>query len=278
MKNWILTHKLLTVILACVIGVGAACAVAIPIALRNKHEFSAEWTKDENYHWHECTTKKHTDTTEKLPHEFKWTVKTPAGVHTDKVEKGVCECGYETERTISDTATHAYGEEWKKDASGHWHESTCDATAPTHDVMKSDFAAHIFDDGVVTKPADYGVVGEKKFTCTVCRYEKTATIDALDAKDNEIVLVVDKTLGKEYDGEAVSITKDDFVIEGNRAPAFMFKAKGADDNTYTATAPKNAGEYTVKVSVEGTAEWKGTTKTFDFAITPMVISVAWEPT
>lgn len=243
---------------------------------KNKHNFSSEWKNDEQYHWHECTTKNHTDTTEKTPHVFTWTEKTPAGFHTDKVEKGVCECGYETERTISDTATHAYGEEWKKDASGHWHDSTCDATVPTHDVMKGDFAAHIFDDGVVTKPADYGVVGEKKFTCTVCRYEKTATIDALDAKDNEIVLVADKTLGKEYDGEAVSITKDDFVIEGNRVPTIMFKAKGADDNTYAATAPKKAGEYTVKVSVEGTAEWKGTTKTFDFAITPMVIGVDWE--
>lgn len=242
----------------------------------NKHEFSSDWKFDETNHWHECTTKNHTDTTEKTPHEFTWTEKTPAGVHTDKVEKGVCECGYETERTISDTATHTYGAKWKKDETSHWHESTCDATAPTHDVMKSDFAAHTFDDGVVTKPADYGVVGEKKFTCTVCRYEKTATIDALDAKDNEIVLVVDKTLGKEYDGEAVSITKDDFVIDGNREPAFMFKVKGADDNTYTATAPKNAGEYTVNVSVAATAEWKAATKTFDFAITPMVISVDWE--
>ena len=243
---------------------------------KNKHNFSSEWKNDEQYHWHECTTKKHTDTTEKLPHEFTWTVKTPAGVHTDKVEKGVCECGYETERTISGTATHTYGEEWKKDESGHWHDSTCDATAPTHDVMKGDFAAHTFDEGKVTKPADYGVVGEKKFTCTVCRYEKTATIDALDAKDNEIKLAEGKTLGKGYDGEVVSITKDDFVIEGNREPAFMFKAKGADDNTYTATAPKKAGEYTVKVSVEATAEWKAATNTFDFAITPMVISVDWE--
>lgn len=243
---------------------------------KNKHEFSSEWKFGETNHWHECTTKKHTDTSEKLPHEFTWTVKTPAGVHTDKVEKGVCECGYETERTISGTATHTYGEEWKKDATGHWHESTCDATAPAHDVMKSDFAAHTFDEGKVTKPADYGVVGEKKFTCTVCGYEKTESIDALGAKDNEIVLVAGKTLGKEYDGEVISITKDDFVIEGNRAPAFMFKAKGADENTYTATAPKKAGEYTVKVSVEATAEWKTTTKTFDFAITPMVIGVDWE--
>ena len=243
---------------------------------KNKHEFSSEWKFDETNHWHECTTKKHTDTTEKLPHKFTWTEKTPAGVHTDKVEKGVCECGYETERTISGTATHTYGDEWKKDATGHWHESTCDATAPTHDVMKSDFAAHTFDEGEVTKPADYGVNGEKKFTCTKCGYEKTETIDALGAKDNEIKLAEGKTLGKEYDGEVLAITKDDFVIEGNRVPTIMFKAKGADDNTYAATAPKKAGEYIVKVSVEGTAEWKATTKTFDFAITPMVISVEWE--
>ena len=244
---------------------------------KNKHEFSSEWKFNETNHWHECTTKNHTDTTEKTPHVFTWTEKTPAGFHTDKVEKGVCECGYETERTISGTATHTYGEEWKKDESGHWHESTCDATAPTHDAIKGNFAAHTFDEGVETKPADYGVVGEKKFTCTVCGYEKTESIDALDAKDNEIKLAEGKTLGKEYDGEVVSITKDDFVIEGNRVPTIMFKAKGADDNTYAATAPKNAGEYTVKVSVAATAEWKAATKTFDFAITPMVISVDWEP-
>ena len=111
MQKWILSHKILSIVIACVIGAGAVCAVVLPIALRQKHEFSAEWTTDENYHWHECTTKQHTDTTEKLPHAFTWTEKTPADVHTDKDEKGVCECGYETERTTSDTATHAYGEE-----------------------------------------------------------------------------------------------------------------------------------------------------------------------
>ena len=254
-----------------------ALSLSIFSACNKKHKYSSEWKFDEKTHWHECTTKKHTDTTEKIPHVFTWTEKTPAGVHTDKVEKGVCECGYETERTISDTATHAYGTEWKKDETGHWHDSTCDATAPTHDVMVGDFAAHTFDEGVETKPADYGVVGEKKFTCTVCGYEKTEEIDALGAKDNEIKLADGKTLGKEYDGEVISITKGDFVIAGDRTPTFMFKAKGADDNTYTATAPKNAGEYTVKVSAAATAEWKAATKTFDFAITPMVIGVDWEP-
>ncbi len=249
-----------------------ALSLSIFSACNKKHKYSSEWKFDEKAHWHECTTKKHTDTTEKIPHVFTWTEKTPAGVHTDKVEKGVCECGYETERTIPDTATHTYGTEWKKDETSHWHESTCDATAPTHDVMKSDFAAHTFDKGVETKPADYGVVGKKKFTCTVCGYEKTEDINALDAKDNEIVLVAGKTLGKTYDGAVVSITKGDFVIDGNREPSFMFKAKGADDNTYTEDAPKKAGEYTVQVSVAATAEWKSATKTFDFAIAKKVLT------
>ena len=253
-------------------------SLSIFSACNKNHKYSSEWKFDEKTHWHECTTKKHTDTTEKTPHVFTWTEKTPAGFHTDKVEKGVCECGYETERTISGTATHTYGEEWKKDESGHWHESTCGTTAPTHDAIKGNFAAHTFDEGVVTKPADFGVVGEKKFTCTVCGYEKTEDIDALGAKDNEIKLAEGKMLGKEYDGEVLAITKDDFVIEGNRVPTIMFKAKGADDNTYAATAPKKAGEYIVKVSVEGTAEWKSAIKTFDFAITPKEISVDWEPT
>ena len=176
-------------------------SLSIFSACNKKHKYSSEWKFDEKTHWHECTTKKHTDTSEKLPHEFK--------------------------------------EE-------------------------------------IVKAADYGVVGEKKFTCKDCGYSYTEDIDALGAKDNKIKLQDGKTLGKEYDGEVVSITKDDFVIEGNRAPTIMFKVKGADDNTYTATAPKKVGEYTVKVSVAATAEWKSATKTFDFAITPMVISVDWE--
>ena len=250
-----------------------ALSLSMFSACNKKHKYSSEWKHDETSHWHECTTKKHTDTSEKLPHVFTWTEKTPAGVHTDLVEKGVCECGYETERTVSGTATHSYGAEWKKDASGHWHESTCGATAPTHEVMKKDFAEHTFGDGVETKPADYGVAGEKTFTCTKCGYEKTEPINALGAKDNELKLAEGKTLGKEYDGEVIAITKADFVIEGNRTPTIMFKAKGADDNTYTATAPTNIGEYIVKVSVEGTAEWKAASKTFDFTIAKKELTV-----
>ena len=230
-------------------------SLSIFSACNKKHKYSSEWKFDEKTHWHECTTKKHTDTTEKIPHVFTWTEKTPAGVHTDKVEKGVCECGYETERTISGTATHTYGKEWTKDESGHWHESTCDATAPTHDVMKSDFAAHTFDEGVETKPADYGVVGEKKFTCTECGYSYTQEIPALGAKDNAISFANDLVDEKTYDGLAFIIDPAKVNRKGDGEITITYK--GENDTAFSETAPINAGEYTVKATVKGTAEWKG---------------------
>ena len=242
---------------------------------KNKHEFSSEWKFDDKTHWHECTTKGHTDTTEKANHTVGAGEVTKEPTEEEDGEKTfICTvCGYrKTESIPALEHTHKFDNNvWEKDETNHWHPATCG-----HTDQKGSMEAHVWNDGEVTKPEGYGVVGEKKFTCTKCGYEKTEEINALGAKDNEVKLAEGKTLGKEYDGEVLAITKDDFVIEGNRVPTIMFKAKGADDNTYTATAPKNAGEYTVKVSVEATAEWKATTKTFDFAIAPMVIGVDWE--
>lgn len=232
-----------------------ALSLSIFSACNKNHKYSSEWKFDEKTHWHECTAKKHTDTTEKTPHVFTWTEKTPAGFHTDKVEKGVCECGYETERTISGTATHTYGTEWTKDETGHWHDSTCDATAPTHDAIKGNFAAHTFDEGVETKPADYGVVGEKKFTCTECGYSYTQEIPALGAKDNAISFANDLVDEKTYDGLAFIIDPAKVNRKGDGEITITYK--GENDTAFSETAPKNAGEYTVKATVKGTAEWKG---------------------
>ena len=246
-RKSIITVLALVLVLALSLSIFSAC--------NKNHKYSSEWKFDEKTHWHECTTKKHADTTEKTPHVFTWTEKTPAGFHMDKVEKGVCECGYETERTISGTATHTYGEEWKKDESGHWHDSTCDATAPTHDAIKGNFAAHTFDEGVETKPADYGVVGEKKFTCTECGYSYTQEIPALGAKDNAISFANDLVDEKTYDGLAFIIDPAKVNRKGDGEITITYK--GENDTAFSETAPKNAGEYTVKATVKGTAEWKG---------------------
>ena len=239
-------------------------SLAVLTACNNKkHDFSSKWEYDETSHWHECMTKKHSDVADKADHTFdEGVITTQPTEDAAGVKTLTCTvCGYQKTESVPQLGHTFDMDNWKSDAQTHWHPATC-----AHTDLKKDEAEHTWNEGEVIKPADYGVVGTKKFTCTVCGYEKTEDINALGAKDNEIVLVAGKTLGKEYDGEVVSITKDDFVIAGDRTPTIMFKAKGADDNTYAATAPKKAGEYTVKVSAEATAEWKATTNTFDFAI------------
>lgn len=121
--------------------------------------------------------------------------------------------------------------------------------------MKSDFAAHTFDKGVETKPADYGVVGEKKFTCTVCEYSYTQEIDALGAKDNTISFANDLVDEKTYDGLAFIIDPAKVNRKGDGEITITYK--GENDTAFSETAPINAGEYTVKATVKGTAEWKG---------------------
>ena len=199
MKSWILSHKMLAIILACVLGAGVICAVVLPITLAHKHEFSAEWTTDENYHWHKCKDEKCNE--------------------------------------VSDKASHVFDEEI---------------------VSEMYFAS----DATYTAAAKY----YKSCICGVKGTETFSHGSPLSAKANTIAFADGLTLDKPYDGTAVVFDASQVNRYGDGAITIMYKVKGADDNTYIATAPKNVGEYTAKVSVEGTAEWKAASKTVDFAI------------
>ena len=199
MKSWILSHKMLAIILACVLGAGVICAVVLPITLAHRHEFSAEWTTDENYHWHKCKDEKCNE--------------------------------------VSDKASHVFDEEI---------------------VSEMYFASN----ATYTAAAKY----YKSCICGVKGTETFSHGSPLSAKANTIAFADGLTLDKPYDGTAVVFDASQVNRYGDGAITIMYKVKGADDNTYIATAPKNVGEYTVKVSVEGTAEWKAASKTFDFAI------------
>ena len=254
MKSWILSHKILAIVLACVLGAGAICAVVLPIALAHKHEFSAEWSTDENYHWHKCKDEKCEEVADKAAHVWnEGVVTTPATETTEGVKTYTCTvCGNTKTATIGMLDhVHTFDtERWEYDTANHWHPATC-----AHTDEKKDIAAHTFDDGVVTKPEGYGVVGEKKFTCTVCGYSYTQDIDALDAKDNTISFANDLVEEKTYDGLAFII--DPAKVNRNGDGEITVTYRGENDTAFTATAPTNVGEYTVKVSVAATAEWKG---------------------
>ena len=219
------------------------------------HDYSDVWSHDETQHWHECKDSSCAEKKDVANHTFNWSEKTPAGVHKDKVEEGTCSiCNYKTERTIKGTAIHSYDtSKWLYDENSHWHISNCNELDPTHDVMKIDEAHHSGE--WTTKPAGYGVVGEKKFICTVCGYSYTEEIPALDAKNNTISFANDLVTEKTYDGLAFTI--DHSKVNRNGDGEIIITYKGENDTAFSTTAPINVGEYTMKATVKGTAEWKG---------------------
>lgn len=231
----------------------------------NKHEFSDEWQKDESYHWHECTKKNHTDTTEKAAHVWDDGVITVQPTEEKDGEKTLTctECGYKSIRSITKlTHTHKFDNSvWEKDDLNHWHPATC-----AHNSERDSLAPHSWNGGVVTTPAGYGTAGEKTFTCSVCSRTKVEPIAALDAKDNAVSIASGVSLDKIYDGKAVVLDPAKVNRSGDGAISVMYKLTEADDSAYSVVAPKNAGEYTVKAIVEATAEWKGGSATMDFTI------------
>ena len=70
--------------------------------------------------------------------------------------------------------------------------------------------------------------------------------------------------GKTYDGTPVSAPT--FNKLGDGAATVEYKVKGADDNTYTATAPTNAGDYVVRVTVAEGTNHKVASATAEFSI------------
>ena len=111
-------------------------------ACGHKHSFSNEWTKTESEHWHACTGKNCNEKQDLANHDFVWAEKTPAGVHTDKVETGTCStCQYQTDRTVEGSGAGIHTWERKSDDTKHWEQTTC----TQHDTIKRNEEAHTWE-------------------------------------------------------------------------------------------------------------------------------------
>ena len=237
-----------------------------------KHKFSSEWKYDDTSHWHECMKKKHSDVADKAEHTFNEGVVTTAPTETSEgVLTLTCTvCGYQKTKSIEKVKhVHTFNDKvWQTDENNHWHPATC-----AHTDEKGSLGKHVWDEGKTSIPADYGKAGEKTFTCTECKATKTEPIAALDSKENTLSLAKENILSKTYDGTPFALTVAEFVYNGDGKVAFSYKLKVEGDDKYTEQAPTNAGEYIVKVSIQGTSEWKGIEGTFDLTIVKKALSI-----
>ena len=249
-------------------------SLAVLTACNNKkHDFSSKWEYDETSHWHECMTKKHSDVADKADHTFDaGVVTTPATETSEGVLTLTCTvCGFQKTKSI-DKLEHVHTfdmTKWSYDNDKHWHQATC-----AHTDLKKDEAEHAWNEGVITKPADYGVAGEKIFTCTTCSATRKETIPATPPKYNTLTFDGGLELSKTYDGKPVVLNPENVHFNGNGALTIEYKLEDEDDSTYTTTAPTDAGEYIVRARVAGTAEWYGISNTKSFTIMHRILTLS----
>ena len=144
----------------------------------HKHSLADTYSYDASGHWFKCSGcdekvkfAKHTEDNGTI------TTQPTETTEGEKVYKCAV-CGYviRTEPIAKLDHKHVLDTNWTSDASGHWHNCTgCSE--------KVDFAAHISDNGTVTKQPTEQTEGEKTYKCTVCGYViRTEPIAKLDHK------------------------------------------------------------------------------------------------
>ena len=89
----------------------------------------------------------------------------------------------------------------------------------------------------------------------------TATVTVNKAQAS-VTIISDPS--KTYDGTPVAPPSHTF--SGSGYPKIEYKLKDADDSTYTKTPPMDAGEYTIRVTMSETQNYKGASDTKDFTI------------
>ena len=251
---------------------------------KHKHSFSSEWSQSETQHWHTCTGKNCDEKQDLADHDFvDWVEKTPAGVHTDKVETGTCStCQYQKDRTVEGSGANIHSWVWKANDTKHWQETTCEHETP----LKRNEQDHTWvytSEGELTHRRTTNCGAEKHATriepnilhrytdesdvdCNDCGYVRSLTgkgsFNALSAKT--------------YNAGAQGVASSDYTV--NEAIKdlceIQYKVKGADDSTYTTTAPTNAGTYEVRIYCRGNATYlKGEVAKAEFVINKYKVEI-----
>ena len=242
--------------------------------LDHVHTFdTTRWDSDAENHWRPATCS-HTDEKESIEKHI-WNegvVTTEPTETTEGVKTYTCtKCGRTKTATIGRLDhVHTFDTtRWEYDTANHWHPATC-----PHTDEKKDLAAHNWNDGVITKPSDYGVEGEKTFTCATCSATRVESVPATPPKYNTLTFDGGLELSKTYDGTPVALNPENVHFNGDGALTIEYKLEDEGDSAYTTTAPTDAGEYIVRASVAGTAEWYGISNTKSFTIMHRILTLS----
>ena len=258
-------------ILICVILLLSSALFAVSCSKNDHtHTYSSTWTSDESGHWHAATCEHETEKADFTAHTYGAyeVVKEASETEEGREERTCTVCGYKDGRAIGKLShTHTYASEWTADESGHWHAATCE-----HETEKADFEAHNFDQESATDPylKEETSMEYIYYKSCVCGYKSSETFAV---SKSAATLTNIQMSGKVYDGNVVD--PPTFSTNSTGEVTIEYKEKGANDDTYSIVAPKNVGQYVVRIRIAQTNEYAPVSGTAEFEITAKEVELVW---
>ena len=138
-------------------------------------------------------------------------------------------------------------------------------------TLKADYLQSLAA-GTYTVRVEYNPMGES-YIEDVGNILPASTTVQMHIQQVTGTVTIDGDIGKTYDGTAVSPDYTRNNLDGQ--VIVEYKAQNAEDSAYTTISPKDAGKYTVRVTVEADAEGNYTeaSATQNFIITPKTLTV-----
>ena len=152
-----------------------------------QHNYSTEWTYDDDNHWHACTDEGFEDLkADVAAHDWgEGKVTTEPSYEAAGERTYTCECGATKTEDIAQLV-HTYADEYSYNSTHHWYACVDEGYdqepgEPEYAFLRKDEAYHVFGEGVLSEDGTY-----KTYTCEDCGYSKTSQI--VTAEGDETVL------------------------------------------------------------------------------------------
>lgn len=205
------------------------------------------------------------------PHEFTQYVSDGNATCTeDGTKTAICDVdGCEETDTVADDDS-ALGHKYKKEATFSWAEDYSAATATF--VCERDASHTVTLDCEVTNTKGHQ---ERIFVAKVTFEGQEYSDEKRKPEVIETTITEISDVSKVYDGAAVAApayttNHEDGIV------TIEYKKKDAADSTYTAEAPKDAGEYIVRIQIQEDDDYTSAEETATFTIAKKQITVAVE--
>ena len=126
---------------------------------------------------------------------------------------------------------------------------------------------HSFSEWIESSPATESQDGEEYRFCQ-CGFFEERGIPKLNGRNIQVFGALEKT----YDGKPIDISSA-VTFKGEGISTFEYKLSGENDDKYSPISPKNAGEYTIRITLDPSGEYdRKSQKEVGYIINKVVIS------